>query len=68
MYCRYCGKEIGDNAKKCPFCGEPVWEADDIHITPGAVIAVLLVVLIGLIVVAYCGGLEMWIDVTDFFN
>lgn len=22
MYCRHCGKEIADDAKFCPFCGE----------------------------------------------
>lgn len=24
MFCRKCGKELEDNWKSCPYCGEPV--------------------------------------------
>ncbi len=26
MYCRYCGKEIGEEEKSCPFCGGEQYE------------------------------------------
>lgn len=28
MYCRFCGKNIAEDSKYCPYCGAPVYQED----------------------------------------